>query len=251
MNPEPLYIDRILISEPIPDASYLSSIPAVRQLMRDGELRFTRRATVLVGENGTGKSTLLEAIAVAYGFNPEGGTLNFSFSTEDSHSELYRHIRLAKRRRPRDGFFLRAESFYNMATFIDRHDADPESGGSIIDGFGGVSLHSRSHGESFLAAVQNRFHGRGLYLLDEPEAALSPARQLTLLVELTRLIENDSQIILSTHSPILAALPGAEVWELSEDGVRAVDYRDTEHFIVMKRFLNAPERMLEYLLQQD
>lgn len=251
MTQSDLYIDRIHYTGSIDEQSYLCGIPSVRCLEREGGLGLNRRMTILIGENGSGKSTLLEAVAFAFGFNPEGGTLNFRFSTENSHSELFRHIRLSKRRRPRDGFFLRAESFYNMATFIDRHDADPESGGSIIDGFGGVSLHSRSHGESFLAAVQNRFHGRGLYLLDEPEAALSPARQLTLLVELTRLIENDSQIILSTHSPILAALPGAEVWELSEDGVRAVDYRDTEHFIVMKRFLNAPERMLEYLLQQD
>lgn len=248
MNANDLYIDRVILSEPIEPSSYLNAIPAVQHLCRAGELRLNSRMTILIGENGTGKSTLLEAIAIAYGFNPEGGTLNFSFATENSHSELYRHIRLGKRRRPRDGFFLRAESFYNMATFIDRHDADPESGDPIITGFGGVSLHNQSHGESFLAAVQNRFGGRGLYLLDEPEAALSPSKLLTLLVEFGRLIRNDFQILLSTHSPILMAFPGAELWELSKEGIRTVDYRDTEHYQITKEFLNHPERMLRYLL---
>ena len=242
-----LYIDRVLLREPPGEDSYLSAIPAVRWLIENGEWRLSSPVTVLCGENGTGKSTLLEAVAVAYGFNPEGGTLNFTFSTEDSHSGLYRCIRLAKRRRPRNGFFLRAESFYNMATYIDRHDADPESGGPIITGFGGVSLHQQSHGESFLAAVQHRFGGQGLYLLDEPEAALSPQKQMTLLVELKQLADADSQIILSTHSPILMAIPGAEVWELTGEGMRRVDYRATEHFTVYREFLNHPERMLSYL----
>ena len=242
-----LYIDRILMGEPPAADSYLCRIPAVRWLIEKGEWRLNSPVTVLCGENGTGKSTLLEAIATAYGFNPEGGTLNFRFSTEDSHSPLYRHIRLGKRRRPKDGFFLRAESFYNMATYIDRHDADPEAGGPIITGFGGVSLHDQSHGESFLAAVQNRFGGHGLYLLDEPEAALSPQKQLTLLVELKRLADADSQIILSTHAPILMAIPGAEVWELTDGGMARVDYRDTEHYTVLREFLNRPEKMLSYL----
>lgn len=248
MNANDLYIDRVILSEPIEPSSYLNAIPAVQHLCRVGELRLDSRVTILIGENGTGKSTLLEAIAVAYGFNPEGGTLNFSFKTEDSHSDLYRHIRLGKHRRPRDGFFLRAESFYNMATFIDRHDADPESGGPIITGFGGISLHNQSHGESFLAAVQNRFGGKGLYLLDEPEAALSPSKLLTLLVEFDRLIRNDSQILLCTHSPILMAFPDAQVLELSDAGIHPVDYRETEHYTVTRSFLNDPDRMLHYLL---
>ncbi len=243
-----LYIDRVLLSEPIAEESYLNTIPAVRSLVEKGELRFQKRVTILVGENGTGKSTLLEAMAIAYGFNPEGGTLNFAFTTEDSHSELYRHIRLGKRRRPRDGFFLRAESFYNMATYIDRADAEPSFGPPIITGFGGVSLHNQSHGESFFAAVHNRFGGHGLYLLDEPEAALSPSKLMSLLAEFDRLIKADSQIILSTHSPILMAFPDAEIWELSEEGVRTVDYRDTEHYQITREFLNNPERMLRYLL---
>ncbi len=246
-----LYFDRILLTGPVAPESYLADIPAVRWLQQTGELRLNRRVTILVGENGAGKSTLLEAIAVAYGFNPEGGTLNFSFATEDSHSELWRHIRLAKHRRPRDGFFLRAESFYNMATYIDRHDADPESGDDIITGFGGVSLHHRSHGESFLAAVQNRFGGHGLYLLDEPEAALSPTKLMTLLVEIDRLVAADSQLILATHSPMLMAYPEAEVLELSEDGIHPVDYRETEHYLVMRSFLENPKRMFDLLRERD
>ena len=244
-----LYIDRILMSEPIEPDSYLNGIPALRWLGENGELRLDSRVTIFVGENGSGKSTLLEAIALAFGFNPEGGTLNFNFSTEDSHADFWRHIRLSRRRRPRDGFFLRAESFYNMATYIDRIDSEPSFGPPAIAGFGGVSLHRQSHGESFLAAVCNRFSGHGLYLLDEPEAALSPSRLLTLLVEFDRLQKADSQLILCTHSPLLMAFPGAAVYELSERGIERVDYRDTEHYIVTRRFLEDPERMLHYLLR--
>lgn len=247
MTQHDLYLDRVLMAQPLPEDSYLWGIPAVRWLAETGELQFHRRVTILIGENGAGKSTLLEAMAVSFGFNPEGGTLNFRFTTEDSHSPLHRYIRLGKHRRPRDGFFLRAESFYNLATYIDRTDAGP-GGRRIIDGFGGVSLHLQSHGESFLSAVQNRFGGHGLYLLDEPEAALSPARLLTLLVELHALEQADSQIILSTHSPILMAYPGAEVLLLDESGVHPVDYRETDHYIITKQFLDNPERMLSYLL---
>lgn len=243
-----LYIDRIIFTDPVEENSYLNSIPAVRWLQKEGQLCLRKRITILIGENGSGKSTLLEAIAVAFGFNPEGGTLNFRFSTENSHSELFQHIRLSRRRRPRDGFFLRAESFYNMATYIDRHDADPESGTPIIPFFGGVSLHHQSHGESFLSAVQNRFGGHGLYLFDEPESALSPQKLLTLLVEFDRLIQSDSQILLATHSPILMAFPNAEILELNENGIRQVRYTETEQYQITKEFLNNPERMLRYLL---
>lgn len=171
--------------------------------------------TFLVGENGSGKSTLLEAIAVSCGFNAEGGTRNFTFSTRATHSELGEYITVAKRRYPRDGFFLRAESFYNVATNIDEMDEEPSFSPRLIDSYGGVSLHSQSHGESFLALVQNRFGGEGLYLLDEPEAALSPTRQLTLLGEMHQLVERNSQFIIATHSPILMAYPGARIYELS------------------------------------
>lgn len=243
-----LYIDRIILSDPIDENSYLNQIPAVRFLQQEGQLCLQKQVTILIGENGSGKSTLLEAVAVAFGFNPEGGTLNFRFSTENSHSELFQHIRLSRRRRPRDGFFLRAESFYNMATYIDRHDADPESGEPIITYYGGLSLHRQSHGESFLAAVQNRFGGHGLYLFDEPESALSPQKLLTLLVEFNRLVQSDSQIILATHSPILMSFPDADIWELNENGIRKIRYQESEQYQITKEFLDNPERMLRYLL---
>ena len=177
------YIDRIYLSEPIPKDSYLAALPAVRALGdREHPLRFPADVTFLVGENGTGKSTLLEAIAVACGFNAEGGTRNFDFSTRATHSPLHEYLTVGRTAYPRDGFFLRVESFYNVATNIDEMDEMPGMGGRVIDSYGGVSLHEQSHGESFLALVKHRFSGRGLYLLDEPEAALSPTRLMILLV---------------------------------------------------------------------
>ena len=220
----------------------------IRYLMRTKQLELTHPVTFFVGENGTGKSTLLEAIAVAYGFNPEGGTKNFNFSTEDSHSELWRSLTLVKRGYASDGFFLRAESFYKVASNIDQMDRGPSLGGRLVDSYGGVSLHHRSHGESFLALVQNRFGGHGVYLLDEPEAALSPTRQLTLLAQIDELVKQDSQFIIATHSPILMAYPGAEILEFSENGICSAAYRETEHYQVTRRFLENPERMLRYLL---
>ena len=210
-----------------------------------GRLRLEKPVTFLVGENGTGKSTLLEAIAAAWGFNPEGGTRNFRFSTARTHAELYRSLVLQRGpRRPRDGFFLRAESFYNVATEIDRLDEIAPLKGA----YGGRSLHEQSHGESFLALVLNRFSGSGLYLLDEPEAALSPSRLLTLLCEMDALVKRRSQFIVATHSPILMAFPGARLYLLDEEGIRPTDYRETEHYQLTKQFLDCPERMLRYLL---
>ncbi|MCI8849567.1 MAG: AAA family ATPase [Oscillibacter sp.] len=217
--------------------------------MEGNVLEFDRPVTFLVGENGIGKSTLLEAVAVACGFNPEGGTRNFSFSTRATHSVLGDYLTPARKRYPRDGFFLRAESFYNVATNIDEMDELVGGGPRLIDSYGGVSLHQQSHGESFLALVQNRFGGEGLYLLDEPEAALSPSRLLTLLAEMDRLVKADSQFIVSTHSPILMAFPNARIYELNENGVRAVAYKETEHYQLTRRFLENPERMLRYLLE--
>lgn len=243
-----LYIDSVRLARPLPENSWLNGIPAVRWLAEHGALELKKPVTFFVGENGTGKSTLTEAIALAAGFNPEGGTFNFDFQTENAYSELWEHVRLGRMRKAKDGFFLRAESFYNLASYIDAHDRDPESGDPILPGFGGVSLHAQSHGESFLAMVQNRLGGHGLYIFDEPEAALSPSRLLTLLVEIDRLVKKDSQFIIATHSPILMAYPGAEVLELSGDGIRPVDYRETEHFQLTRQFLDDPDRMLRYLL---
>ena len=236
---------------PVPFAgadSYLGDIPAIAGL---GLLELHAPVTFLVGENGSGKSTLLEAVALALGFNPEGGSKNFSFSTRDTHSGLHNYLRLHRGPyRPKDGFFLRAESFYNVSTEVDRlADYQPEDG--LYQSYGGKSLHHQSHGESFLNLVHSRFHGQGIYLLDEPEAALSPARQLTLLCELHRLVEAGSQLLIATHSPILMAYPGAEILLLGEGPIHPVEYRETEHYQITKSFLDSPERMLRILLQKD
>ena len=246
------YIDRIYLNQPVPADSYLAALPAVRALGgRDRPLTFPAPVTFLVGENGTGKSTLLEAVAVACGFNAEGGTRNFSFSTRDTHSPLHRYLTVGRRSYPRDGFFLRAESFYNVATNIDEMDEEPGPGGRIIDSYGGVSLHRQSHGESFLSLVEHRFGGQGLYLLDEPEAALSPTRMMSLLVLMRNLVKKHSQFLIATHSPILMAYPGACIYQLSETGISQVNYRDTEHYRLTRRFLEAPERMMELLFQEE
>ena len=246
-----LYIDRVKLTRPLPANSYLSRLPAVRHLIRQGGLSFSKPVTFLAGENGTGKSTLLEAIAIAAGFNPEGGTRNFTFSTRATHSELYRHLTIVRHAHPKDGFFLRAESFYNLASNIDEMDEEPSRGNRVIDSYGGRSLHAQSHGESFLAFIENRFGGSGLYLLDEPEAALSPSRLMAMLVRIHDLVREQSQFIIATHSPILMAYPGAAVYELTESGIRPVDYRETEHYQLTRRFLENPERMLRYLLGES
>ena len=244
----PAYIRSLYIKEKPPEESYLSELPVVKNLLKMKELRFTSDVVFLVGENGTGKSTLLEAIAVSMGFNAEGGTRNFRFSTVDTHSELNEYITVVKGFHPKDGFFLRAESFYNVASYIDRMDDEPSFGARLIDSYGGVSLHEQSHGESFLALVKNRFGGNGIYLLDEPEAALSPSRQMTLLVLMNELVKKNSQFIIATHSPMLMTFPGAQVIELTEDDIRTVPYDQTDHFQLTKRFLNQPEKMLDILL---
>jgi len=246
-----LYLQKIRISRPLPPQDYVTQLPVVRYLQENGGLPLTKKVTFLVGENGAGKSTLLEAVAVALGFNPEGGTVNYRFSTEDSHSSLYRYLSVSRGvRRPRDGYFLRAESFYQVATYLDELERTPFCAG-VLASYGGRSLHRQSHGESVMSLVENRFGGQGLYLLDEPEAALSPMRQMELLCHIDALVKQDSQFLISTHSPILMTYPGAEIWELSEEGMRQVSYRETEHYRISKRFLEDPERMLGYLLCDD
>lgn len=240
------YVEKLSLKTPPEEGSYYGEITAIRQLLRE-PLCLTGSVTFLVGENGTGKSTLLEALAVALGYNAEGGSRNLRYTTAETHSPLWEHLRVTRScYRPRDGFFLRAESFYNMATGLDSLE-DPQA----LRSYGGVSLHTRSHGESFLALVQNRFGGQGLYLLDEPEAALSPARQMTLLVEMDRLVRADSQLIIATHSPILMAYPHAQIIQLSEEGFREIPYRETEHYCLTKLFLDDPGRMLHHLLGES
>lgn len=226
---------------------YPFCLPIVRNL---DKLELHPKVTFFVGENGSGKSTLLEAIAVSLGFNPEGGTKNFRFGTRPSHSELHQFIRIAKGfLRPKDGFFLRAESFFNVATEIEQLDAEP-GGPPIINSYGGHSLHEQSHGESFLALMMNRFGGNGIYLLDEPEAALSPQRQLAVLSKIHDLVHSDSQFIIATHSPILMAYPDAWIYSCSESGLSRIDYYETEHYQVTRDFLTNPERMLRILLER-
>lgn len=247
----PSYIKSIYLKSPPPEGSYLSYLPVVKNLQKIKELHFTSNVTFLVGENGTGKSTLLEAIAVSMGFNAEGGTRNFRFSTADTHSALNECITVVKGTRPRDGFFLRAESFYNVASYINQLDSEPSFGARVIDSYGGVSLHEQSHGESFLSLVKNRFGGDGIYLLDEPEAALSPSRQMTLMVLMKELVERRSQFLIATHSPMLMAFPGAQVIELTDSDIRTVPYRQTEHYQLTKRFLDNPEKMLQLLFNDS
>ena len=224
------------------------TIPAIKNLEH---LEFSPTVTFIIGENGSGKSTLVEAIAVAMGFNPEGGTKNFNFGTRESHSDLHQYLRLVKSvKRPKDGFFLRAESFFNVATNIEQLDAG-WGGPPIIDSYGGSSLHEQSHGESFLSLVLHRFSGSGLYILDEPEAALSPTRQLTVLARMKQLLDLDSQFIIATHSPILMAFPGATIYCITESGIEAVDYEETEHYEITKAFLENPGRMLRELFRED
>lgn len=224
---------------------YPFCLPAIKSL---DSLELHPKATYIIGENGTGKSTILESVATAFGFNPEGGSKNFMFSTADSHSELYNYIKLVKGiKKPRDGFFLRAESFYNVASYVDEIDDDAIYGTPIRDAYGGKSLHEQSHGESFFALFQNRLRGNGLYILDEPEAALSPTRQMSFLTRMHDLTETGSQFIIATHSPIIMAYPDSYIYEIG-DGIRRVRYEETEHYQIMKAFINNREKMLRELL---
>lgn len=229
--------------------AYLYDVVSTKYLLDGNELHFDNPVTFLIGENGSGKSTLLEAIAVAYGFNAEGGSKFFNFSTNKSHSDFYKCLRLGKETPYKDGFFLRAESFYNVATHIDEMDKIPANAPPVIASYGGISMHEQSHGESFLALIKNRFHGNGLYILDEPEAALSPMRLLTLLSEIKYLVDKDSQFIISTHSPILMAFPNAKILEIKNEGIKQTTYRETEHYQVTKSFLDNPDRTFKYLFE--
>lgn len=243
-----LYIRRMSLPEPLPKESYLNALPAVRYLADHG-VDFHKQVTFFVGENGSGKSTLIEALAISQGFNPEGGTKNFRFSTENSHSELCDYLRVARGfLYPRDGFFLRAESFYNVASNIDQMDREPGSGNPVIMSYGGVSLHRQSHGESFLALVENRFSGHSLYILDEPEAALSPRGIIRLMQNMDRLAGEDSQFIIATHSPMLITFPDAEIYQIREDGIVSVPFKETSHYRTTVRFLQNPESAIEDIL---
>ena len=235
-----------------PDAYYRD----IKALSSIKELDFHQNITFFVGENGSGKSTLLEAIAVAYGFNPEGGSVHYNFSSNDTHTDLWKHLRIVKGiRKAKDGFFLRAESFYNVATKMEEL-AKTTAGGIMMDpaflsGYGGKPLHHQSHGESFLAIVQNRFRGDGVYILDEPEAALSPQRQLTLLLYISQLAKEGSQFIIATHSPVLLGMPDAGIYSFDADSVLPIAYEDAECYQVMEMFINHRKVILDRLLNGD
>ena len=238
---------------PVPFAgadSYLGDIPAIAGL---GLLELHAPVTFLVGENGSGKSTLLEAVALALGFNPEGGLEEFQLFHPGHPLGAARLPHSAPGPLPAQGrvFPAGGELLQHRHRGGGAVQAEPRPAGRILQKLWRKSLHHQSHGESFLNLVHSRFHGQGIYLLDEPEAALSPARQLTLLCELHRLVEAGSQLLIATHSPILMAYPGAEILLLGEGPIHPVEYRETEHYQITKSFLDSPERMLRILLQQD
>jgi predicted ATPase len=216
------------------------TIPAIRKLKR---MEFHPAVTFFIGENGTGKSTLMEAIAVKCAFSTAGGWKRGMTDDLQPSSDLHRHLTLSRRAYPSDGWFLRAESFHNIATEIDER--------GIEYGYGGKSLHAQSHGESFLALLTNRLLGDGIYLLDEPEAALSPQRQLAVLTLLHRLVYHHSQLVIATHSPILLAYPHARIYEFGDHGIREIAYQETEHYQITKDFLNNHARMLDLLLTAE
>jgi predicted ATPase len=234
----------VLRRDAVPDFDrYPFSIPAIHNL---DQLPLHPSVTFFVGENGTGKSTLLEGIAVAIGLNPEGGSRNFHFATRDSDSELEEYLAVVRSiARPRDSYFLRAESLYNVATEIERLGPD------LVDSYGGRSLHEQSHGESFISLILHRFGGAGVYLLDEPEAALSPVRQMSFLAAIHQLVQADSQFVIATHSPIILAYPNAWIYQFGDHPPRRTSYTETEHYLITREFLEHTDRMLEVLLEDE
>ena len=236
------FIERVFLdpSRILDPRHYAYQLPALRNFKK---LDLHPKVTFFVGENGSGKSTLLEAIAIAVGINAEGGSRNLLFSTRESHSDLHRALKIRSYHGlVPDAWFLRAESLFNVATQLE------QIGG--LENYGGKSLHEQSHGEAFMSLIENRF-GQGLYLLDEPEAALSPQRQLEFLVLLQHIVAQRSQLIIATHSPIIMSYPDALICQFSEAGIQPIEYEATEHYRVTKSFLDAPARMLRHLLDTD
>jgi len=224
---------------------YPFNIPAFRNVKT---ISITRPVTFFIGENGTGKSTLLEAVANLCGFHAGGGNRNHSFSYQATESELKEHIRLSWRPKVTDGFFLRAETFYHFASYIDELAKENPL---ILKYYGGRSLHEQSHGEAFFALFQHRFDRRGIYLLDEPEAALSPARQIAFLRLLWQMEQTgNAQFLIATHSPILLAYPGATIYSLDYSPLQSVEYEDTEHYRLTRDFLDNRARFFRYLFEE-
>jgi predicted ATPase len=221
-------------------SAYPFGLPAISKI---DSIEFHPAVTFLIGENGSGKSTLIEALAVGWGFNAEGGTKNHSSQSRRSHSDLHEYLRFSKSlRKSGPGFFLRAESMYNIATEIDNI--------GYMESYGNKSLHEQSHGESFWALLENKFRGNALYILDEPEAALSPSRQMSMLVRMHDLVKENAQFIIATHSPILMAYPDARIYQVSKHGLETIAYEDTEHFQITRSFLNRHELMIKQLFEE-
>ncbi|MFB0496967.1 putative ATPase [Mucilaginibacter sp. OAE612] len=223
--------------------AYPFHIPSIRSLK---SLKFHRDVTFIIGENGSGKSTLVEAIALHMGFSIEGGSKNAQFQTHNNSSQLFNYLTGIKSyKKPTDHFFLRAESFYNVATYMENVYENDK--GRFERQYGVRSLHECSHGESFMATLTNRLTGNGLYIFDEPEAALSPNRQMAALSLINTLVNENSQFIIATHSPILLAYPGATIYQLDDSGIKQIHYEETEHYMVTKHFLNNYEEMTRIL----
>ena len=235
-----LFIQGVLFEwNEIEPNSYIRTIESLRDVEK---IEFQSPVSLFVGENGTGKSTLLEAIAVAHGFNPEGGTKNYVFSTYDSHSELCDAIRIAKGcGGEKWGYFLRAESFYNVATQEEKYAdiAHPS-----------MQYHKKSHGESFLDLAQDNIKSNGLYLLDEPEAALSPQRQLTLLTQIYKCANDGAQFIIATHSPILLGIPNAQIFCFDNGKIHTCTYEETDSYKITEMFINNRKSLLQKLLDE-
>ncbi|RZU41960.1 AAA family ATPase [Edaphobacter modestus] len=234
--------------------TYPFSVPTIASLT---EIDITSRVIFFAGENGTGKSTLLEAIAAHYGFGPEGGNRNIHHdTTEHNHSTdtLVRALRLSFDRRTGAGFFLRAESFFNTASHLDQLDSEVYSFPvyPVLSGYGDRSLHSRSHGETFFTLLKHKFHRNGLFLLDEPEAALSPQRQLAFLVLMHDTLRQykDAQFIISTHSPVLLGYPEAQILSFDSSPLRWIDYEETAPLQIVRYFLNNREDFLKELFAE-
>ena len=244
-----LYLKSVDINkDKIPQDDYIYDLSVIKNFKK---IEFKKPITIFVGENGLGKSTLIEAIATKLGFNAEGGSRNFNFKTCQTESDLNKYIRIIKGPyRAKDGYFLRSESLYNVASNIDDLDEVKCDAPPISLAYGGKSLHDQSHGESFLSIFFKRFMGNGLYILDEPEAALSPVSQMSLLIRINELSGLDSQFIIATHSPILLAIPNSEILEITEKGIFERKYFETEHFKTMENFFNNTEKTIDSLINE-
>jgi len=215
------------------------------------KLDFHPNVTFFTGENGVGKSTLIEAIAVYLGFNAEGGGKNFNFKSAETHSVLHNFLSITKSfKQIKDGYFLRGESFYNVASEIDRLDEEPR-GPKIIDSYGGLSLHEQSHGQSFWSLFMNRFSGNGVYILDEPESALSATKQIAMLSKINHLVGKNAQFIIATHSPILLSYPNAWIYEMLDNKITQIKYEESEVYRVYKSFLDHPQRILDNIFASN